>query len=282
MKKTVIIQIVGGLGNQMFQYSAGLALAEKLNAELVLDITHFQKYKLHSFGLKNYGIEHKLISNRLELFFCLVKKMMFTKKSYYRESGLNYSPFFDQIFHSVYLKGYFQSEKYFYSVRDSLLKAFALKEENLSQYTLSILAEMKNEKCLISLHVRRGDYLLAKNQSVHGLCDLDYYKRAMNHFQELNLTPRFVIFSDDIAWTKENLGLDDTHFFIDGNGVDRNYEDIFLMSNCHHHIMANSSFSWWGAWLNPAADKIVIAPKNWFSNETLSAEDIYGHKWKRL
>ena len=119
----------------------------------------------------------------------------------------------------------------------------------------------------VSLHVRRGDYVSdPKTKAILGVCSLDYYRAAIAHIAERIESPAFFVFSDDIAWAKANLEIPFPCEYVDHNQGQQSYNDMHLMSLCKHHIIANSSFSWWGAWLNPRKDKIVIAPENWFAN----------------
>lgn len=131
----------------------------------------------------------------------------------------------------------------------------------------------------VSLHIRRGDYISnATTNTIHGTCNLDYYKRAVEYIKKNSVSPIFFIFSDDIDWVKDNLHLNEKHYYIDWNNADTNYEDMRLMSLCKHNVIANSSFSWWGAWLNNNPKKIVIAPQKWFNDSKLNTFDVIPEK----
>jgi hypothetical protein len=146
-------------------------------------------------------------------------------------------------------------------------------------------AELKEEignTNAVSLHVRRGDYVHnSTNAATYEVCSLDYYRASIRHMAERIQQPKFFIFSDDIAWVKNNLKIDFPHHYVDCNHGEESYNDMRLMSLCQHHIIANSSFSWWGAWLNPNREKIVIAPKNWFAIER-DTRDLYSAGWMTL
>jgi hypothetical protein len=179
-----------------------------------------------------------------------------------------------------YLTGYWQSEKYFSSVEAEIRKDFTFNKPLIDR-NLELSAKMAT--CgSISLHIRRGDYVSdAQTSAILGVCPLDYYRNAVAYVADRVANPQFFVFSDDIEWARENLGLDHPSEYIDHNRGAESYCDMQLMSKCRHHIIANSSFSWWGAWLNPHADKIVVAPKRWFAG-SLDSTDLVPQTWTRL
>ncbi|TXD52979.1 MULTISPECIES: alpha-1,2-fucosyltransferase [unclassified Polaribacter] len=251
----IIVRIVGGLGNQMFQYAYAKALQQK-GYDVKIDLTKFKNYKLHG------GYQLNQLKIDLETTTPIANILC---KIGFRKSVKEKSLLFDQKFLEVpqreYIKGYFQTEKYFASIRTVLLKQFVLKKE-LSNTTLHYLKEITIQKNACSLHIRRGDYITdEKANSVHGICDLKYYKGAIKLIQDKFRDSHFFIFSDDISWAQKNLIVKNTTY-IAHNVIP--HEDMHLMSLCKHNITANSSFSWWGAWLNQHEDKTVIAPKKWF------------------
>jgi hypothetical protein len=145
-----------------------------------------------------------------------------------------------------------------------------------------LIAQEIGQSNAISLHVRRGDYVHNSNTlATHGLCSLDYYQTAINYITERVAQPNFFIFSDDITWVKDNLKVDFKCRFVDHNHGTESYNDMRLMSLCQHHIIANSSFSWWAAWLNPNHKKIVIAPRQWFVNDN-NVSDLFPQNWVKL
>lgn len=162
-----------------------------------------------------------------------------------------------------------------------LLREFAVKPEE-DVWDCQI-AEMISAAQAVSIHVRRGDYAQDRiTQQVHGLCGLDYYDRAAQYIAAHVAAPHFFIFSDDMPWVKENLKLSFPVTFVDHNNESSDYNDLLLMSLCDHHIIANSSFSWWGAWLSDSAEKIVIAPQMWFANSNADTKDLLPDSWVRL
>lgn len=293
----VISRIIGGLGNQMFQYASGRALAIRLNTELYLDISDFKNYKLHNgFELNTIfnceaniagdkNIEHLLgiYSNKY------IRKMLlsrlptiFHNKNIIIEPDLTYWDGINNIKSDCYLVGYWQSEKYFKHVKDTIIKDFTFKNQMDAVNTL--LSKQIEKVNSVSLHVRRGDYVTnKKTYSTHGLCTNKYYSDAIQYINERVDNPHFYIFSDDLEWSKKNLQLHNYETtYVENNYGKSSYIDMQLMSMCKHNIIANSSFSWWGAYLNNMLDKIVISPKRWFSRPTHDSTDLIPDEWIRL
>ncbi|MBU3638546.1 alpha-1,2-fucosyltransferase [Polynucleobacter sp. AP-RePozz3-80-G7] len=291
----VISKIIGGLGNQMFQYAAGRAISIGLGEPFKVDIMAFNKYKIHQgyelgkIFLVNVAEANKSdISNVLGwrhpqyLRNILSKKVMVN----FRPPGLIVEPHFHysskilDVPSSCYLKGYWQSENYFSEVSEQIRKDFEFRGSlDGPNYKL---VEAMNKTISVSIHIRRGDYLSnSKASETHTLCSLDYYKSAIGYISERVSNPYFYIFSDDIDWAKSNLNIDFPHQYVEHNQGSNSYNDMRLMSMCKHNIIANSSFSWWGGWLNSHMNKIVIAPQNWFSNN-FDTRDLLPNSWIRL
>jgi hypothetical protein len=251
----IIVRIVGGLGNQMFQYAYAKALQHK-GYDVKIDISKFKKYKLHGgYQLDKYKIDLETSNSFINFLSKInLKKNVKEKSLLFDEKMLNLSG-------NEYVKGYFQTEKYFSGIRDILLDQFVIKQE-ISESTVSYSKEIKKHKNSCSLHIRRGDYISDKKaNSVHGTCDIEYYKEAVKLINNKFKDAYFFIFSDDITWVRNNLKVKNATY-INHNVIP--HEDMHLMSSCKHNITANSSFSWWGAWLNQSKNKTVIAPKKWF------------------
>ena len=181
-----------------------------------------------------------------------------------------------------YLDGYFQCEKYFKDIREIILEQFSINQD-ISNYTKEIKNKIQNFQNSCSLHIRRGDFVNSKNINIHGACDIEYYKKAMKYLEEKVENINYFIFSDDIEWVKENLAIQNA-IYIDSKEKRIPHEDIYLMSLCKNNIIANSSFSWWGAWLNQNEKKMVIAPKRWFADDKLESQskDIVCESWVRI
>lgn len=251
----VIVRIVGGLGNQMFQYAYAKALQQN-GFEVQLDLSKFKTYKLHGgYHLDKFNIDLDIADN----FSILLAKLQLKKNK--KEQSLLFDKNLLQLYGNEYVKGYFQTEEYFKNIRNILLNQFTL-IHSLSASTLNYVDVIKSFETSCSIHIRRGDYVSDKKANrIHGTCDLDYYQKAIEHILSKFKNVHFFVFSDDITWTKNNLKLNNATY-IQHKVIP--HEDMHLMSLCNHNITANSSFSWWGAWLNKNNKKTVIAPKNWF------------------
>ncbi len=180
----------------------------------------------------------------------------------------------------IYLDGYWQSEKYFAEIEGIIRRELIIQPAAVSK--CSVAASLQGSQS-VSLHVRRGDYVhnpIVRN--VHPVCSATYYDQAVKYIAERVSNPHFFIFSDDIAWCRENLNFSYPVNFVTHQYPVENYLDMYLMSKCCHHIIANSSYSWWGAWLNSNPDKIVVAPHQWFSDPRLSSADIVPAGWVKL
>lgn len=250
----IIVRIIGGLGNQMFQYAYAKALQQK-DYKVKIDISKFKKYKLHGgYQLNKFNIDLETSTSLSNFLSKLgVRKSIKEKSLLFDKELLN-------IPKNEYVKGYFQTEKYFKNIRKVLLEQFTLAEP-LSESTQKFASEIKSHKNPCSIHVRRGDFVNNKKANkIHGTCDLDYYKKAVDFLKTKYKDIHFFVFSDDISWTKENLKLNNVTF-VEHDTIP--HEDMLLMSLCRFNITANSSFSWWGAWLNNHKDKVVVAPKKW-------------------
>lgn len=283
MSTKKIVKLNGGLGNQMFQYAFALALSKSHNIGVTLDLSWFEDVKTHKnvtqrvFELDVFDINYDIASkDDLKLIIQSVrrskpKRLLWKtfKLQRYKPNGntfVNYEPYkFDQKLlkseNYYYYDGYFQNEKYFLPIRDELLQQFhsniQLNERN--QQVLDKILETNS----VSIHVRRGDYVtLECANCFHGTCSIEYYKKAVENIAKKVKNPHFFLFSDDIDWVIKNLKVDYPFTIVDFN-QGKGWLDLNLMKNCKHNILANSSFSWWGAWLNQNPDKIVIAPKQW-------------------
>ena len=291
----IITNLIGGLGNQMFQYAAGRALSLECGVPLQLDVSGFAWYGLHQ-GFELQRIFNCTIDIAGEAdvrcilgwqYSSAIRRVVsrqsmeaFRRKGFVVEPHFQYWPEIKNVPRDCYLTGYWQSEKYFADLALQIRADFTfwlpMESRNVE------LSKQINQVNAVSLHVRRGDYVNnANTAATHGFCTIDYYREAIRYIAERVDSPHFFIFSDDIAWVKENLKIDFPCRYIDHNLGAESYNDMRLMSMCRHHIIANSSFSWWGAWLNPSADKIIVAPKKWFANET-KTQDLIPQCWVRL
>jgi tellurite resistance-related uncharacterized protein len=286
----VLVQLNGGLGNQLFQYALGRRIACDRGVELRFDTGAFaiqkREYKLHHFNVKGSLAsmnEIKLFTGREQnRWFSILSRLWNGKKTYDRRIIVDEQavPFDEKILNvpeNVFLRGYWQSEKYFKVIEPVLREDLTLKTP-LTGLNLGVADQIRS-RIAISLHVRRGDYFTdsATNQT-HGTLSVEYYKAAADVILRCIPGAAFFVFSDDIPWVKENLNMKSPTIFVEHNTQKTDYEDLRLMSLCQHHIIANSSFSWWGAWLNPNKEKMVIAPKKWYSIN-VDTKDLIPEGW---
>lgn len=288
----IITRIIGGLGNQMFQYAAARALSLRLNDTLKIDTSAFVNYSLHSYGLNNLSIVENIaepgefnITHNKNSFLLKLGRAFKNNKEFtlFKENSLAFDAKINTLKGDIYLDGYWQSEYYFKDFEDVIRNDFKIITDP-SDLNIQVLNKIKSTFS-VSIHIRRGDYVNDKQtNAIHGVCSLEYYSKALTWIKtKLNDTNlHLFIFSDDPEWVEKNMTFDCALTYVKHNTAKNNYEDLRLMSACNHHIIANSSFSWWGAWLNPNPDKIVIAPQHWFKSTELDSKDIIPANWKRL
>ena len=283
-KEVIIIEVAGGLGNQMFQY----ALYQKylhMGKAVKLDLFSYENPKSMPFELDlfhlPYDVDTKkersgyMDQKRLSVYRILDQISGRPKHSYYAEKlDVGYQPEILN-FENTYLSGYWQCENF----RQDVLDLFQVPDQQSNLASRSLQEQMRREQA-VAVHVRRGDYLLPENSRKYGnICTLQYYKNAMQYMKKRVPDARFYFFSNDPGWVRENLATGDS-VIVDCNHGKENYLDMYLMSQCSHNIIANSSFSWWGAWLNQNPDKIVMSPQRWFSH--LEVSDAICEGWIRI
>jgi len=283
---TIRIKLSGGLGNQMFQFATGYSVARKNDVKLSLDLRRFTRRQDHNgFELqKVFDIHSKVNFLDSSLFFYLIDIKELLHKiditySKFNEPHFHYTNKISNISKHSKLNGYWQSELYFKDYTEEIKKIFTF-STHLDEKNLSIANEIKQNNS-ISIHIRRGDYLL-KNNSNHNTDLKKYYQRAIQNTSKFYSSPKYFIFTDDPLWVSKNFTLDYSSKIIDINHGERSFLDMYLMSLCKSNIIANSSFSWWGAWLNDNKNKAVYAPKNWFNNKKICTEDLIPKSWNLI
>jgi hypothetical protein len=281
MIKVVILR--GGLGNQMFGYAFALQLKKKFPFSLVL-LDMLDSFQAHN-GFEFYKVFKPVKSYKYKSYKLLRKitSKYFSRYLFSRivEDSSDYATFCD-----VYLKphckftiydGFWQSEKYFKSVEKSLRNNFKFDLNVLNPKSIEFL-QLIQENNSASIHIRRGDYL--NHESVFGnICTREYYSNAMIYLESSQKSLMYFIFTDDVDWVKKNYNIPNS-FIVDCNVGDDSWQDMCLMSYCKHNIIANSTFSWWGAWLNSNENKIVVAPNQWFVNSDTT--DIIPETWIKI
>jgi hypothetical protein len=255
----IITKIQGGLGNQIFQWAYGKSLSIMYDNELLLDTTYYnnqlgdtpRNYELNKFPNLKYKPPGYV-----------------NKKIIQISDNFNYEKLHYDDNYSYYLNGFWQSEKYFLNVSDVIRNQLSPDNETLEKLKLNV------QENSVSLHIRRTDYVTSNG--FHPVQTIEYYNKALDIIGDYN---QLLVFSDDINWCKDNLKYDNI-FFVENQD---NIEDLWLMSLCTHNIIANSSFSWWGAWLNKNKNKTVIAPINWFGESSgLNQSDIVPNTWIKI
>jgi hypothetical protein len=283
--KRIVSNLTVGLGNQLFQYATGLGLARAKGCDFAYDI--------HSaFGCgdewdelpRYFNVSHRPVPlkelQRESWAFRLpavglkavrkLGKLETFSSFFYLEPGFAFDPALDQRDRSTYLIGYWQSPLYFSKIENEIRREFSFKRP-LSERGTELARKIASSTS-VSLHVRRGDYLTSHASKVHGSCGIEYYAKALETLASQEGTLDVFVFSDDIKWARENLKFPHAMTFVDHTTGKTADEDMHLMSLCRHNVIANSTFSWWGAWLNANPNKIVVAPARWFADEAMNSQ----------
>ena len=288
----IIIMMSGGLGNQMFQYALYCRLQE-LGREVKMDDKRGFEGDVNGrvprlkevFGVDYETASDKEVNNLLDSnkdIFSIAKRKIFGRKSkrYREKSGI----FDEELFNidNVYLDGYWQSEKYFDSstVKERLKKDFYLPESDIikSPHAKEIFDKISSTES-VSVHIRRGDYLNPGVVENHGgICTEEYYSKAMDLLRKKKNDAKFFFFSNDIKWVKQHYK--DMGEIVELENEDMDVAELFLMSSCKNHILANSSFSWWSAWLGDSSDKLIVVPSKWANLKQM--DDIYTDRMIRI
>jgi|SRR3989344_3444027 len=273
----IVVRLKGGLGNQMFQYALGRVLAIKNRAELKLD-TSFLNLNFKSITKRTYNLDVfniKVGITRSSYFISMLRRI-------FKSSGQEKSFAFDKnvldLRGNVFLDGYWHSPKYFAGFEEVIRKDFTLK--NPLPSNIQILAEEIKKTNSLCVHVRRGDYLENK---YYVAVNNEYYKKGIDCISEKTSIDKIYVFSDDIKWCRNNLSFEFPAMFVDDEYAGSKGEwHMYLMSKCRNFIIANSSFSWWSAWLANYSDKIVVCPKQWFGDASIDTSDLIPESWIRI
>lgn len=281
----VIIEMSGGLGNQMFQYALYRKF-ESLHKEVALDTSFFRsQQRLRKLEIGIFDIKYREITDKDAAYIrgygyhdSILDKIRYRIKPsryfIYEDKIEMYQPeIFDM--NEVYLSGYWQNEKYFSDIAEEIRKEFHF-HSDMGKQNEEILCKLQMENS-VSIHIRRSDYLSVENKDVYGnICTEKYYENAVAYIEDHVTKPYYYLFTDDVEWVKEHMNYPNMTIVEQNTGKNA-YMDMYLMSQCKHNIIANSSFSWWGAWLNQNDSKIVLAPEKWFGNHKTA--DIICEGW---
>ena len=275
----VITKLQGGLGNQMFQYATGFALSLRRRTGLFVDVAAFEDDSLRDYALDQFGISTGIATARdVDR---LLRRANIERRSriqrLMQSVGLmsaarfirRYEPYFCAEVLSApkhcYLEGYWQNERYFSDCRGIIREVFS-RPTGFSSESQSLLDQVRSTLSA-SVHIRRGDYANnPKTRAFHGLCSAEYYQRASEMLRERVGKCHFFVFSDEPEWAQQHFRVSCPTTVVTRRAL-ADAEDMYLMSQCQHHVIANSTFSWWGAWLSTHDSKCVIAPKKWFSSQ---------------
>jgi hypothetical protein len=288
----VIVKLISGLGNQLFQYVLGRQLAIANNVPLKLDTSFYETQSLRDYKLGCYNIAAQIaskadIENILKKHHPIAKIQRYflgyNKYHYQQKNPWYYDPrLADKIKNGIYLDGYWQSHRYYTNINDNLLYEVTLAEAEASEYNLYSI--IRQDEQSVSIHIRRGDYMTdSEANKMMGVLPLAYYHQAVAYIRKHVSNPRFYIFSDDLNWAADNLKPEGPVILMDIANGKKDYIELDMMSKCRHNIIANSTFSWWAAFTNRNPGKIVIGPKNWVTVPQINAEiDLLFPEWIKM
>ncbi len=254
----IIVKLTGGLGNQLFQYAEGFNLAKERKTSLSLDISWYKGRLNRKYLLNQFNINERT-ANKFEI----VKTKILNNKNYIETSHSN-----------TWLTQKFAEQN------ESLIRREFTLKNNFSANNLSIMEDIQSKNS-ISIHLRGGDYVRGNKSNFHGVCEKEYYSASIEYIKSKIPSSHFYIFTDDIPWAKSHIDLPEPYTFV-SNPESLPQEELILMSKCNHNIIANSTFSWWGAWLNQNPNKIVISPKKWFNNTPSNPIDLIPPTWIQM
>lgn len=291
----IIVKLIGGLGNQLFQYAIGRKLSLFHNTIFKLDISWFKqqetrKYKLNHFSINSIIATEEEVApflknnSRINRNISRFKKVLFPslQLKYIAEKTVDFDPPILDAPDNIYLDGYWQSERYFRDIMPVLDKEFVVRNQpdKTNQEILDFINQKNNPVCI---HIRRGDYLTNPTTNrYHGVMPVNYYNSGIELLQKRIKDPHFFVFSDDPEVVRERLHFKSPVTFVTHNPPEKDYEDFRLMSKCRHFIIANSSFSWWAAYLSKGQNKTVIAPSIWFTGISYNPRDRIPENWIEL
>ena len=299
MLRVIIVNLKGGLGNQMFQYALGYTLSKTKKVPLYLDLRLMEEEKIkpsprnvpRDFDLDVFGIKKKIVSKK-----DLIKTIQFSNNYrlrkyisiildklnlfiFYEKKRVFNNRIFNNNFNNIYLDGLWQSEKYFKDFRDDILSLYNFNKIKNKEKNISFLKKIDFSKS-ICLNVRRTDFI---NNPEHNVVNINYYKNAVSNFKNiLGNNSEIYVFSDDLEWCKKNLKFNNINFVEHEYAGHKFYDYLYLMSSFKNFIIPNSSFGWWACWLSKYKDKIIMTPERWSGLIDESLIDIVPPKWLRI
>lgn len=293
----IITRLNGGLGNQLFQYAMGRRAAHHANLPFYIDIEKYETCTLRKFGLAPFNIQAQIATHadkkKLHIYRkrdpvaflhgILDKFRPLQKRRIIEEPSFRFQPELLNIQTPAYIDGDWQSPRYFEDIEDTLRTDLQLKAD-LDEKNLQVLQQIKENPDSFSIHIRRGDLVSdPKTNQTHGTAPLEYYEKALKALTQHLAKPTAFLFSDDHQWAQANLKTPNIQLIpVDHNPPELDYADLHLMSHCQHHIIANSTFSWWAAWLNTHPDKQIFYPKLWFKSSQHDTSDLFPDSWNPI
>ena len=282
----IIVKLISGLGNQLFEYAVGRQLSLQRQVPLKLDISFFEGQRLRSYKLNHYNIQAEIATEKeIEKFtniynsnslyariFRKTESMLPKRKKlhYIEDEWWMYESELLKASSNVYVDGYWQHYKYYENLSPHVLQELTVKDPPSVAYS-KYLTHLLSDNHSVSIHIRRGDYITDPAASkLMGILPLEYYHKAISYMEERLGSPSFYIFSDDLSWAKDNLAIQAPVTFVELENEGSDYFELELMSKCRHNIIANSTFSWWGAFLNRNKEKIVISPADWVLEKNIN------------
>lgn len=288
----IVMRLKGGLGNQMFQYALGRRLSIDHNTTLALETSSFKTDHLRVYRLDTFQISATASDQlpffpttgpkrRINTFLQFFRKLIGRPFDILKERSFDFDPSVLNCSVNAFLDGFWQSEQYFSTIRQTLINDFQPTQPLTGE--LAHIANAITQCNAVAIHVRRGDYVSDPTTTAyHGVCSKQWYEQAAQYMKAKIPELQFFVFSDDFEWAKNNLSFDAPTTFIKPSPDGLECHDLYAMTLCKHNIIANSSFSWWGAWLNQHPNKIVIAPKQWFIAGPQTTDDLIPKSWIRL
>ena len=294
----IVVKLISGLGNQLFQYSFARRISLERNVPLKLDISFYDSQDLRAYKLDCFNIEAEVIT-RQEVNRFLRKDWLWPARKgwnatqrlfpYYKkrfveeQEKFEYDPAMNKMGKNAYIVGYWQHHQYHQRHESTLRKELTLRP-SYQQKVGQLRDEIEANGQSVSLHIRRGDYVTdpyAKGR--FGALPMSYYRKAIEQIKQRTVKPEIYVFSDEIDWAKEHLNVECPTHYVSLDDPDQDVLELFLMSRCKHNIMANSTFSWWGAYLNSNPEKIVIAPQRWSNDPHVNSKiNIQPPQWKLM
>jgi hypothetical protein len=291
MKPRLVVNLIGGLGNQLFQYACGWALAEAQGRELVLDVGGFEQYRLRPFLLDRLAIRaRRALPQELEAWGLQAgpwarwrRRLWGTRIHTLRERGLPWQALELPLGQDVWLNGYWQTEHYFAPFAAGLKKQFVPRSKP-DAANAKLLRQIRQAGAkAVAVHVRRGDYVSNPMAAyVHGSVGLPYYAAAVARTRSKVKGAKLFVFSDEPAWAQAHMPFLGAAAFVSANPPEAPEQDLALMAACRHFVLANSSFSWWGAWLGERKGSQILAPARWFNDKSKDTRDLLPERWQRI